>query len=137
MSILRAIAALVLGLVVGSAINMGIIMAGSGVVPLPDGVDPSNPDSLAGAAELLRPQHFVFPFLAHALGTLAGALTGYLVAGAHRTIVAYVIGTLFLVGGIMAATMIPAPVWFVALDLVLAYVPMAYLAIRIARAFGK
>ena len=137
MSILRAIAAVVLGVVVGSAINMGIIMAGSAIVPLPDGVDPSDAQSLASAAHLLGPQHFVFPFLAHALGTLFGALTAYLVAGAHRTVVAYVIGGLFLIGGIMAATMIPAPVWFVVVDLVLAYVPMAYLAVRMARALGK
>ena len=36
------------------------------------------------------------------------------------------------VGGIFAATVIPAPMWFIALDLVVAYIPMAYFGWLIA-----
>ena len=70
------------------------------------------------------------PFLAHAFGTLAGALAAYLIAATHRTQIAYVIGAVFLCGGIAASFMIPAPAWFIALDLLVAYLPMAWLAIR-------
>jgi hypothetical protein len=38
------------------------------------------------------------------------------------------LGVFFLLGGIAAAFMIPAPTWFIILDLVAAYIPMAYLA---------
>ena len=38
-----------------------------------------------------------------------------------------VVGLMFLAGGIGAATMIPAPIWFIVLDLVVAYLPMAWL----------
>jgi hypothetical protein len=41
---------------------------------------------------------------------------------------AFGIGGWNLFGGIMAATMIPAPLWFILVDLILAYIPMAYLA---------
>ena len=45
---------------------------------------------------------------------------------------------LFLAGGIAASFMIPAPAWFIALDLLLAYIPMAWLAVQIgARMKGE
>ena len=72
------------------------------------------------------------PFLAHAVGTLAGALAAYLIAASHRARIAYAIGALFLCGGVAASFMIPAPAWFIALDLLAAYIPMAWLAVRIA-----
>jgi hypothetical protein len=71
------------------------------------------------------------PFLAHALGTLAGALTAYLMAATQKAKLAYVIGAVFLCGGVAASFMIPAPAWFIALDLLAAYLPMAWLATRI------
>ena len=71
------------------------------------------------------------PFLAHALGTLAGALAAYLIAATHRAPIAYVIGAVFLCGGVAASFMIPAPAWFIALDLLVAYLPMAWSAIQI------
>ena len=68
----------------------------------------------------------------HALGTLAGALTASVIAASYRAqIAAYAIGAVFLVGGIAASLMIPAPAWFIALDLVVAYLPMAWLGMRI------
>jgi hypothetical protein len=41
---------------------------------------------------------------------------------------AYIVGVFFLIGGIAAASMISAPTWFIVLDLVVAYLPMAWLA---------
>ncbi|AOH35805.1 hypothetical protein BGP89_05070 [Luteimonas sp. JM171] len=130
---LRNIAAVVAGFIVGSAVNMGIIALGPMLVPPPAGVDMTTPEGLAAGMHLLAPKHFLAPFLAHALGTLAGALTAYLVAGTRKEAFALVIGLLFLVGGIAAAFMIPAPAWFIAADLVLAYLPMAWLAILVGR----
>jgi hypothetical protein len=42
------------------------------------------------------------------------------------------IGVLFLLGGIMVNTMLPAPTGFIASDLLLAYLPMAWLGGKIA-----
>jgi hypothetical protein len=93
----------------------------------------TDPDKLAATVHLLQPEHFLFPFLAHALGTLVGALVAHLVAASHRRIFASIIGALFLVGGIVASRMIPAPKWFIVLDLAVAYVPMAWVGVWMGR----
>ena len=49
-----------------------------------------------------------------------------LIAANHKLTFALVVGGLHLIGGILAAFMIPAPAWFVVLDLVVAYLPMAW-----------
>lgn len=90
-------------------------------------------ESLAASVHLLEPKHFLFPFLAHAVGALIGALLAYLIAASYRAVFAWVIGVLFLAGGIAASFMIPAPKWFIALDLLVAYLPMAWLAICLGR----
>lgn len=132
MAILRNVLALVLGIGVGGAVNMALVVAGPALIPPPPGVDVNDARSLAASIHLFEPKHFLAPFLAHALGTLAGAATAFRVAAGRRAAFAYAIGAFFLAGGIAAATMIPAPAWFVAADLVLAYLPMAWLATKLA-----
>lgn len=129
----RNLLATLLGLVVGSGVNMAIVVIGSRVVPPPAGIDMSDAKSISDSVHLLTPRHFTFPFLAHAMGTFVGGLVAYLLACGRRSAYAYVIGVLFLAGGIAAATMIPAPRWFVALDLLAAYLPMAYLGSKLGR----
>ena len=129
--------AVLVGLVVGSAVNMGLVVLSPHVIPPPAGVDLSDARSIGASIHLFEPKHFAFPFLAHAMGTLAGAAVAYLVAPRHGLRVAWVIGTVFLAGGIAAAVMIPAPAWFIGLDLLMAYLPMAWLGALIARTFTK
>jgi uncharacterized membrane protein YbjE (DUF340 family) len=135
-TLIRNVLAAVLGVLIGGAVNMALIMAGPAVIAPPAGVDMSNADSIAASIHLFRPHHLLFPFLAHALGTLAGALAAFLIAASHKTAFAYGVGLFFLAGGIAATFMIPAPAWFVALDLVAAYIPMAWLGARLGRRFG-
>ena len=129
----RDIAAVVAGLVVGSVVNMAIVAAGPALVPPPAGVDTTTAEGLAAGIHLFEPRHFLTPFLAHALGTLAGAFVAWHVAGTRKAVSAWAVGALFLAGGVAAAVMIPAPAWFIAIDLVLAYLPMAWLAILAGR----
>lgn len=130
--LLRTALALVAGLVTGSVVNMAIVVVGSSLVSPPAGGDTTTVEGLRTSMHLLEPKHFVVPFLAHALGTFAGALAGSLLAGSHRALVAYVIGAFFLLGGVAASMMIPAPAWFKVLDLVGAYLPMAWLALTVS-----
>lgn len=129
----RNLLAVVCGIVIGGAVNMALITVGPALIPPPPGVDVTDAESLARSIHLFEPKHFVMPFLAHALGTLVGALVAGLIAATYKERFAYGIGAFFLLGGISASVMIPAPAWFIALDLVVAYLPMAWLGARLAR----
>ena len=125
--IVRNILAAVLGLVVGSVVNMALVLIGPLLIPLPEGADLSTPEGLRASMALLTPVNFVAPFLAHALGTLAGAFVAAKLAVSHHMKFALGIGVAFLIGGIAAVSMIGGPVWFNAADLILAYIPMGLL----------
>jgi hypothetical protein len=129
-SLLRNILAVIVGLVIGGFINMALVTLSPSLIPPPAGVDVNDAESLAKGIHLFEPRHFIMPFLAHALGTLVGALVAYLIAVTYRLRIAYVIGVVFLCGGVAASFMIPAPAWFIALDLLAAYLPMAWLGIQ-------
>ncbi len=123
---------LIFGVVIGSGVNMALITLGPTLIPPPPGVDMTSAEGLKASMHLLGPRHFLMPFLAHAVGTLLGAMIGSVIGMSHRATVAYAIGFLFLCGGIAASVMIPAPTWFIILDLVAAYLPMAWLGLSIA-----
>jgi hypothetical protein len=131
-SILRNILAVVGGLAVGSAVNMGLIILGPSIIAIPEGADFSTPETLKKSMPLLEAKHFIFPFLAHALGTLVGAFVAAKIASGHRMKIALVIGGLCLLGGIMMVVSVGEPVWFSVTDLLLAYLPMSYLGGRLA-----
>jgi len=132
-TLIRNILAVIIGLALGSIVNMSLIVLGPYLIPPPAGVDVTDAQSIGASIHLFGPKHFVVPFLAHALGTLMGALTAFLIAVSYRTIFSYVIGAIFLAGGISVTFMIPAPTWFTILDLVVAYLPMAWIGARLAR----
>lgn len=130
--ILRNVLAVLAGLIVGSVVNMGLIMISGSIIPPPEGADVTTTEGMKASVHLFQPRHFLFPFLAHALGTLAGAWLTARLAANRNSFLAIVIGIFFLIGGIAAANMIPAPNWFVVVDLFLAYLPMAWLGGRLA-----
>lgn len=126
--IVKNIIAVVTGIVVGGAVNMGIVMISGSIVPPPQGADVTTMEGLKASMHLFHPINFLMPFLAHAIGTFAGAFLAALIAANHKITFALVIGALNLVGGISNVLMLPSPIWFTIVDLVVAYIPMAYLA---------
>ena len=129
--ILRNILALVAGLLIGMSVNMLLIMVSGFIIPPPEGTDLSTPEGLKAAMPLFETKHFIMPFLAHALGTLVGAIVVVKLAVSQHFIFALIIGCFFLYGGIMMITMVPSPVWFNVVDLGLAYIPMAIIGWKI------
>lgn len=125
--------AVIAGAFVGGLVNMGLIVAGAMLLPPPPGVDVNDIASIEAHVAEYSVVQLLAPFVAHALGTFVGALVAGLVVPRSRLGVALAIGLLYLMGGIMAVSMIPsAPLWFDALDLVVAYLPMALLGARLA-----
>lgn len=127
-SILKRVLAVIVGIVAGSVINGGIIAISPYIIPPPQGVNVSDEASLKAGIHLFEAKHFIMPFLAHALGTLAGAFAAAKIADKQRLWFATIIAIVFFAGGVMMVLMLPgAPLWFSIVDLVFAYFPMAFL----------
>ena len=129
---LRNVLAVVVGVVVGSIANMIVVMIGPAIIPPPEGVDVTNVESIKSSMQLFEFRHFIFPLLAHAWGTLAGAWLAVLIAASCRMAAAMVVGGLFLIGGIVNMFTIGGPALFYVVDLVGAYIPMAWIGARLA-----
>ncbi len=135
---LRIALGLVLGVVVGIVANMGLVMLGGIVLPPPEGVDPTELESIRANIGSYSPLQFVPLFVAHAAGTLIGAGLATAISRSASFWPALVVGGWFLLGGIGMVVLIPeTPVWFMAVDLGLAYLPMALLGHRLARTLGR
>lgn len=115
------------GFFIGCVVNMSIILGGTSIIGFPVGIDPTDVDSIKNGIHLFRSIHFLTPFLAHAIGTLVGAFFVARFGTSKKLVLAMTVGGLFLLGGISNSFSIPAPMWFTVLDLIVAYIPMAYL----------
>ncbi|MFK8058359.1 MAG: hypothetical protein AB8F78_19700, partial [Saprospiraceae bacterium] len=129
--ILRNIIAAVVGWLGGSAINMGLIELGHKLMPVA-GLDSMDMEAYAELIPTLEPKYFLFPFLAHALGTLVGATIAGLIATSHKMSFALGIGAFFFLGGAVINYMLPGQMWFTVVDLLFAYIPMAWIGGKIA-----
>lgn len=132
-STVKNILAVISGLIIGSVVNMGIIMISGSIIPPPEGADVTTMEGLKASMHLFQPKHFILPFLAHALGTGAGAYLAASIAANQKMNMALIIGAFFLLGGITNVFMLPVPVWFNVVDLAGAYFPMAWLGGKMIR----
>jgi len=129
---LRNILAVVAGIIIGSLVNMGLVSFGPSIIPPPEGMDPTDMESIKEFMPQMEFRHFIFPFLAHALGTLVGAFTAAKLALSKQMTLGLIIGAFFLIGGIMMVVQLPSPTWFNIVDLLGAYLPMGYLGAKLA-----
>jgi len=125
--ILKSILAVFIAIFVGSMINCAFVELGPALIPPPSGLDLTTEEGLLAAMPLMEPKHFIFPFLAHALGTFIGAYIAARFSENRKKTKAMIIGAVFLIGGIQMVFILPTtPLWFVITDLLLAYMPCAY-----------
>lgn len=129
--IIKNIIAVIAGFILGSIINMSLITVSGSIIPAPNGADVTTLEGLTATIHLFEPKHFLFPFLAHALGTLGGAFVAAKISANHKLKFAMSIGFLFLAGGIANIMMLPSPLWFTLVDLVGAYLPMAFVGYQL------
>ncbi|MFK7755782.1 MAG: hypothetical protein AB8B53_02495 [Flavobacteriales bacterium] len=131
--ILRNVLAVIAGIMLELILNGTLISLGGTILPVPEGVDPNDLESIKTNIHLYSIQHFIAPFLAHALGTLAGTyLTCKLAVSGHLNL-AMIVATAHFLGGLaMASAFDFQPLYFSILDLCLAYFPMGILGWKLA-----
>lgn len=129
--VLKNIIAVAVGIVAGMLVNYSVLKIGMTLIPPPNGIDTNTPEGLKAALPLFEIKHFVTPFLAHALGTLVGAFVAAWISVSQKLRAALIIGFFYLLSGISMVVMLPAPLWFSAMDLILAYIPMAFIGYKL------
>lgn len=130
----RNIVAVLVGIVVGSLVNMAIIIAGPLVIPVPEGIDMSDMAKFSENLNLLKPVNFLAPWLAHALGTLAGAFVAAKIAASRPLVWALGVSLFFLLSGIWMVASYGGPTWFAVVDLLAAYLPAGILGGKLGSA---
>jgi hypothetical protein len=123
--------------IAGGIVNVLIINYSDAIIPAPVGSNLKTEEGLKAAMALMAPKHFIMPFLAHAIGTLVGAFFVTLFIKDRRLFRALLVGFLFFLGGAWMVFELPSPLWFDALDLGLAYIPMAWIGYKLALRFSK
>ena len=121
------IVAVLVGLFAGAFVNGGIINVSGEIITPPAGANLKTMEGLINAMHLMEPKHFIMPFLAHALGTLIGAILCSIIARSNQLVLSLSIGFSFFIGGFIMVLQLPAPLWFDLVDLIFAYFPMAVL----------
>ena len=92
-TIIKNILAILGGGLIGMVVNMGLIITGNQLIPFADGINPMN-------ATMWEIKYFIFPFLAHAIGTFSGAFIAAKFSASYHMLFAICIGVFFLSGGI-------------------------------------
>jgi hypothetical protein len=131
--ILKRTIVILLSIFIGAQVNGAFLTLGTNLIPPPEGCNLNTMDGLKAAVPFLEAKHYLFPFLAHAIGTLISAVLITRFLKSQQFVFAMMAGVLFLIAGISMVIMLPGtPIWFVLVDLIVAYIPMAYLGNKIA-----
>lgn len=121
----------------GGIANGLIISYSDSIIPAPVGSNLTTEEGLKAAMAVMEPKHFIMPFLAHAIGTFVGAFFVTLFIKDRKLFRALLVGFLFFLAGTYMVFILTSPLWFDALDLGLAYIPMAWIGYKLALRFSK
>ena len=119
---MRVVLATIIGLVVGNGINMAIISFG-----MPVQVE-AGADQYEAMLEMMKSfttMDYMIPLAAHVFGILGGLIVARLICKTSN-IPIYIIGILHMVGTVINIFMIPAPSWFIVVDLILPIIIILY-----------
>ena len=124
--LLKNFGILIIGIIIGMLVNMGLIVIGGIIFPIEQNFEPMNAISWDF-------KYFIFPLLAHSIGTLSGVFIATKLLKNYQIIISSIIGLFFFSGGIYMVLILPAPNWFICLDLIVCYMPMAFLGWKISK----
>ena len=109
--ILFAIVAVIVGVLVGGAVNWGIGNLNVMFFPMPEGVTWQDTDAIIAWIKTLPQQAFILVLLAHLSQSFVGGFVAALIAKQNMMCVAMVVGAISMLAGIANMLMIPAPAW--------------------------
>lgn len=120
--IMRVILATIFGLVIGNVVNMGIV----GFANFPKTpTKPSENEAYIAAMNALTVGDYLIPLAAHLFGILSGLLIARFICKTSNTPI-YIVGGLHLIASVIMMFIIPAPGWFIVLDLVVPVLLILY-----------
>jgi len=127
---MRSVLAVIAGVVAAGIIIALVEMAGQQIYPLPEGVNPADPESVKAAMANIPTGGLLFVLLAWALGSFGGGWLAARIATQSRVLHGIIVGGIMLLAGIVNMAMIPHPLWFWVVG-VLIFLPAAYLGARL------
>jgi len=128
---IRSVLGVVLGLFAAGLVIMTVQGIGHQAFPLPEGIDPKDPESLKAGMDRIPLGAMLFVLLAYLVGTIAGAWLAARIAGRAAILHGLIVGLFLLAGSIANLMKIPHPVWFALVNLLI-YLPAAWLGARVA-----
>ena len=105
---IRNIGAVVVGLLAGMAANMAILALAWVFYPMPEGVGFSDAEAYMAALPMTA---FLIVLAAHLSQSFVGGWVAARISPNQPMVVAMIVGTLTLVGGIVNMKSIPMPTW--------------------------
>ena len=106
---LRNIAAVIAGLVVGTIVNFALLRLNIVFFPLPDGVDMTDTAQMRDAIRGMAAAAWVLVFAAHLGQAFVGGWVAARLGASRPMMLAMIVGVLSLAGGVANAVMLAAP----------------------------
>ncbi len=125
---------IVIGMIVGMIVVFLVEMISAGLYPAPTSLDFADPESVKAWVATLPIGAFLIVLAAHVLGAFTGGLVCGRIVGKWWLPGPLIIGLLFLIAGALNLSLIPHPVWFMIVD-VLVYIPAAFAGAKLASRF--
>jgi len=108
---LRNICAVLVGLVAGMAFNMAIVMLDTVLYPMPEGVDFNNAEGMESYIATLPLMALLIVMIAHVGQAFVGGLVAAFISKTSPMLVAMIVGSISLLGGIWNMMNMPMPAW--------------------------
>ena len=125
--IFRNFIALLLAFLSAWLVTSAIIILGHSIVPTPEGMDTNSFESIKNNFHLFQTKHFIFPLIAHAMGTFISAYIVSHFAVSHKFKFALGVGVLFMFVSLWLSLRIGHFRWIGILEIAL-YIPMSLFA---------
>ncbi len=109
----RSLGAVLLGIVVGVVVIMAMEGFSSLAYPLPEGVDPADPESLAAYMPLMPVGAFLIVLVGWGLAALVGGWIASRLAFSRPVLSGLIAGAVLLLGGVVNMVSLSHPWWFV------------------------